>query len=95
MRPAIDSLALLKIRRSDVNRVIVNSRTDLDLYLAPSSCQNLYPMSQCAIVVASNSSSGTQEVIARGVSSGESYAIFVDNLSATAANTYNLNIAID
>ena len=69
--------------------------TDLDLYLAPSSCQVLYPMAQCGIIVASNSASGTQEVIARGVSSGESYTIFVDNLSSTAANTYTLAIRID
>ena len=87
----------LTIPRSGQMRLTLSwtGSTDLDLYLAPSSCQNLYPMSQCAVIVASNSSSGTQEVIARGVSSGESYAIFVDNLSATAANTYNLNITID
>jgi hypothetical protein len=69
--------------------------TDLDLYLAPANCQNLYPIAQCGVLVASNSASGTQEVIARGVSSGETYAIFVDNLSTTVANTYSLNITIN
>jgi hypothetical protein len=69
--------------------------SDLDLYLAPSSCQDLYPLTQCAIIVASNSATGTQEVIARGVSSGEAYTIFVDNLSTTVANTYTLSIRIE
>ena len=87
--------ARVTLSAAELGRDARTGSTDLDLYLAPSSCQNLYPMSQCAVIVASNSSSGTQEVVARGVSSGESYAIFVDNLSPTAANTYNLNITIE
>lgn len=68
--------------------------TDLDLYLTNSSCQALYPKSQCSVLLASDSAVGTQEVIARSVASGETYGIFVDNLSASNANSYTLDIRI-
>jgi hypothetical protein len=68
--------------------------TDLDLYLTNASCQALYPQNACGIVLASNSAVGTQEVIARSVTAGETYAIFVDNLSLVNANSYTLDIRI-
>ena len=87
----------LSIPRSGNMRLTLTwtGSTDLDLYLAPSTCQNLYPTAQCGILVFSNSVTGSQEVIARSVNSGENYAIFVDNLSTLAANTYTLNIVIN
>jgi hypothetical protein len=69
--------------------------TDLDLYLTVPTCQSLYPQPQCGIILASKSTLGTQEVISRTVNQGESYAIFVDNLSTTIANNYTLDIRID
>jgi hypothetical protein len=87
----------LSIPRSGNMRLTLTwtGSTNLDLYLAPASCQNLYPLAQCGVLVTSNSATGSQEVITRGVTSGEAYAIFVDNLSLVAANTYTLNIEIN
>src|SRR5262245_32641899 len=51
---------------------------DLDLYLAPSSCQKLYPQTACGILAKSDASAGTSEVVSRAVTAGESFAIFVD-----------------
>jgi len=69
---------------------------DLDLYLASSTCtQQLYPLANCGIILASNSAVGTvREAIARSVNSGETYSIWVDNLSATKATTYTLDLTI-
>jgi hypothetical protein len=69
--------------------------TDLDLFLTASSCQTLYPKPQCGIILASDSAVGAEEVIARTVSAGQTYAIFVDNLSLVNSNTYTLDIRID
>lgn len=87
----------LSIPRSGNMRLTLTwtGSTNLDLYLATGSCQNLYPMAQCGVLLASNSATGSQEVISRPVTSGETYAIFVDNLSVVAANTYTLNIEIN
>lgn len=68
---------------------------DLDLYLASSACQELYPQEQCGIVGTSDASVGTREVITRTVSSGQTYAIFVDNFSTVSPSTYTLEIRID
>ena len=68
--------------------------TDLDLYLANASCQALYPKASCGIILQSDSAVGSQEVIARSVTAGEAYAIFVDNLSLSSANSYSLDIRI-
>jgi hypothetical protein len=67
---------------------------DLDLYLANTSCTVLYPKSSCSIVQSSSMSGGTSERISRTVSSGESYNIFVDNLSVSRTQTYTLTINI-
>jgi len=68
---------------------------DLDLYLAASSCQQLYPMSGCQIILASNSAQGTvRENVSRSVVSGETYSIFVDNLNLSKATSYTLDIRI-
>ena len=67
---------------------------DLDLYLAPSSCANLYPRINCSILAASNNGSGTSETIARTVSLGETFNLFVDNLHLTRSSTYTLTVRI-
>ena len=68
---------------------------DLDLYLTNSNCQALYPLSACGVILASDSAVGTQETIARSVTNGEAYAIFIDNLSTTRDTPYTLDIRID
>ncbi len=68
---------------------------DLDLYLTSPSCTtNLYPMSACGVLLASDASTGTQETIARTVSNGEQFQIWVDNLHTTRPQTYTLSIVI-
>lgn len=69
--------------------------SDLDLYLASSTCLNLYPKASCNIISASNSAVGTQEVIARSVQAGETFNVFVDNLSLIFANTYTIDIRVE
>lgn len=69
---------------------------DLDLYLANSSCSvSLYPLGNCDIVAQSIAATGTSEVIGRAVSAGQSYQVWVDNLSPTTAMNYTLSIEID
>ena len=72
-----------------------DSAVDLDLYLAPSTCIDLYPIASCGVLVGSSATSGTAEQIARSVSSGDTYFLFVDNMSTTQAQNYTLNITID
>jgi hypothetical protein len=67
---------------------------DLDLYLAPSSCQALYPQAACGIIAKSDASAGTSEVVTRAVTAGESFAIFVDNLSQTSTAGYSVDVRI-
>ena len=68
---------------------------DLDLYLASSACQQLYPLSQCNVILTSNSAQGAvRENVSRSVASGESYSIFVDNLNLSKATSYTLDIRI-
>ena len=68
---------------------------DLDLYLTASGCtQSLYPMNACGVLFASNSASGTQETVARTVTNGEQFQVWVDNLHLSRAETYTLSISI-
>jgi hypothetical protein len=72
-----------------------NSLVDLDLYLAGSSCVELYPRAQCLIFGASNAARGvTSETITRTVAAGEAFNIFVDSLSLTTPQSYSLDLAI-
>lgn len=72
-----------------------NAGVDLDLYLAASSCAALYPLESCTILDASDVATGTSERITRSVLAGQSYAVFVDNLSVTEPQTYTLTIVVD
>lgn len=71
-----------------------DSVVDLDLYLSNSSCTSLYPMASCGILQSSSSSISTIERVSRTVSSGETYNVFVDNLSRTRTQSYSLAISI-
>jgi len=87
----------LNIPRSGNMRITLSwtGAPDLDLYLTNSSCQALYPLVSCGVVLASDSAVGTQETIARSVTTGEVFALFIDNLSTTQATPYTLAIRID
>ena len=79
----------LRLTWSDAN-------VDLDLYLANASCSvSLYPLNNCDIVAQSIAATGTSETIARRVTSGQEYQIWVDNLSTTTAMNYTLAIEIE
>lgn len=67
---------------------------DLDLFLAPSTCIELYPTSACGVLAASDSATGVSEEIRRTVSAGEAFSIFVDNLSPSQSQSYTITIAI-
>lgn len=71
-----------------------DSTVDLDLYLASTTCTSLYPKSSCNIIQSATSASGLTEQISRTVASGESYNIFVDNLSLTRTQSYSISINI-
>jgi hypothetical protein len=68
---------------------------DLDLYLAPSTCQNLFPLGQCGVLAESDAATGNQEVVTRTVANGDNYAIFVDSFAATGANAYSIAVRIE
>ena len=87
----------LNIPRSGNMRISLSwsGGADLDLYLATSGCQELYPLPACGVVLASDSAVGTQEAITQSVTSGQAFALFIDNLSATRATSYTLDIRID
>jgi len=69
---------------------------DLDLYLTAASCSvSLYPLNNCTIVAQSVAPTGTTETIARSVTAGQQYQIWIDNLSPTLAMNYTLSIDID
>jgi hypothetical protein len=70
------------------------STVDLDLFLAPSTCVELYPTSACGVLAVSDSATGTTEEIRRTVTAGEAFSIFVDNLNPTQPQTYTITIAI-
>ena len=87
----------LDIPRSGNMRVTLNwsGDVDLDLYLTSSNCQEPYEEAACDVILASDSFVGTQETIAYSVSSGQTFALFVDSLSTTQATTYTLDIRIE
>jgi hypothetical protein len=70
------------------------STVDLDLFLAPSTCVELYPTSACGVLAASDSATGMTEEIRRTVTAGDAFSIFVDNLSPTQPQTYTITVAI-
>jgi hypothetical protein len=70
------------------------STVDLDLFLAPSTCVELYPTSACGVLAASDSATGMTEEIRRPVTAGETFSIFVDNLNPTQPQTYTITVAI-
>lgn len=67
---------------------------DLNLYLAPSSCSALNPKSQCNVLLESHVGT-SQEAIARAVRQGESFSVFVENMSASQTSSYTLDIRIE
>jgi hypothetical protein len=72
-----------------------DASVDLDLYLTSPGCTtDLYPMSSCGVLLTSDASTGTQETIARTVSNGEQFQIWVDNLNATLPQTYTVSMVI-
>lgn len=68
-----------------------NTNSDLDLYLGPSSCQT----TTCNFLAVSDASSGRSEEIKRSVSSGETFAIFVDNFDPANPVSYTLDFRIE
>lgn len=70
-----------------------SSSVDLDLYLTSSSCADIY-LSFCTRLAVSNRSTGTSEVIARSVASGESFKLWVDSFSSSRQN-YTIQIRIE
>ena len=87
----------LNIPRSGNMRISLSwsGGPDLDLYLTTSGCQELYPLAACGVVLASDSTVGTQETITQSVTSGQAFALFIDNLSTARATSYTLDIRID
>jgi hypothetical protein len=71
------------------------AEVDLDLYLAPSTCTSLYPMAICGVLAGSNAATGILETIARTVSSGERFSLWIDNLHLTLPQNYTINVTID
>jgi len=67
---------------------------DLDLYLSAVACTELYPMSACTVLAASDAATGTQESILRTVAAGETYQIWIDNLHLTRPQNYTLTLTI-
>jgi hypothetical protein len=66
---------------------------DLDLYLLDAACLNV--TAACQVLGRSDSGSGVSEVISRTVRSGERFQTYVENLSATKAQTYTLAVTIN
>ncbi len=67
--------------------------TDLDLYLTPGNCPDIYGANACTRLVVSEQLVGNSEVVTRAVQSGEQFKIWVDNF-AVAAQPYTLTIEI-
>jgi hypothetical protein len=65
-----------------------------NLYLAPSSCVELYPLVTCGVLVTSAATTGTSEQVARSVSSGDNFMLFVDNMSTTQTQNYTVTISV-
>ena len=75
-------------------RLTWNESVDLDLFLANAACSSLYPKAACGIVAQSDSAVGQTETIARTVTAGEQYSLWVDNLNPNRASTYTLTLSI-
>jgi hypothetical protein len=88
------SLAIPQTGNMTLTLTWPDSSVDLDLYLTSTSCTVLYPKSACNILQSSSTSSGASERISRTVSGGDSYNIFVDNLSVSRTQSYTLTINI-
>lgn len=75
-------------------RLTWNDAVDLDLYLASSACASLYPRAGCGIVAQSDGVATNSETIARTVTAGEQYSVWIDNLSVSRAATYTVTLTI-
>jgi len=71
-----------------------DSSVDLDLYLASSSCTNLFAAS-CSVLQQSITSTGTSERITRTVTKGDTFTAFVDSLSLTKSQAYSVLFTIN
>lgn len=75
-------------------RLTWSGGADLDLYLSRSSSTSLYPKASCSILAAADGLANPETVV-RTVSSGESFKIWVDNLSTTQSANYTLTLNIE
>ncbi len=75
-------------------RLTWSDAVDLDLYLASSACTALYPRASCGVVAQSDGVGTNSETIARTVTSGEQYSVWIDNLSVSRAATYTVTLSI-
>lgn len=75
-------------------RLTWSDAVDLDLYLANSGCASLYPRSGCGVVAQSDGVGTNSETIARTVTAGEQYSLWIDNLSFSRAATYTVTLSI-
>ena len=72
-----------------------DASVDLDLLLSSFACVELYPLSACGILAASDGATGTNESIARTVAISEQFQIWVDNLDDTLPQNYPITININ
>lgn len=75
-------------------RLTWSDAVDLDLYLASSACTTLYPRASCGVVAQSDGVGTNSETIARTVTSGQQYSVWIDNLSFSRAATYTVTLSI-
>lgn len=75
-------------------RLTWSEPVDLDLYLASASCSSLYPKSACGVVAQSDGVATNSETVARSVTAGEQFSLWVDNLSLSRAATYTVTMNI-
>jgi len=71
-----------------------NAAVDLDLYLASSSCQELYPQGACGILVSSVAADGSSEELQWPVQTGDEFAVFVDNLDTLSSQPYTISVTV-
>jgi hypothetical protein len=65
---------------------------DLDLYLAPATCTQLYPKSRCGVLASSELQGGNSEQIAFRLNAAGSYAVFIDSLDSSRTHAYTLTV---
>lgn len=75
-------------------RLAWSEAVDLDLYLSSSACTALYPKAGCGVVAQSDGVGTNSETIARTVTAGEQFSLWVDNLSFSRAATYTVTMSI-